>query len=506
MNENLNYEFVTNDFKIDENKNIITKNNCWFLFKKSRMKDIERYKIEQGDIIRFGRIAVRVKDIKITKNINLNKSINFNFQNNINNNILNDKMDGILTQRNEQKNNPLIFSSEMNSINPIKLNRNNPENMKMNNITLINVSKSIKKFKNKTPKICRICFLEEDPLENFNNPLVQPCKCSGSLKYIHLNCLKHWLNTKSCNKQESNKYFSMFLVNKVECEICKSKFPDFVKHKDKLYEILDFQSEFDNYMTMESLTIDKNNNRCLYVINLDNNIKIKIGRGHDADLILSDISVSRVHSILTIVNRNIFLEDNNSKFGTLIMVQSQSLKLVENLPLYVQIGRTFLECNLKTSSSSLFSCCGVSEKSNYNTYFQQNEKQINICKIDTIKSEIDFSDDYENDEKNFNKLNTEENDKRINLRYEDITLDHKNINNSILQISKDEKELGFNSMRKSKSLFFVEENKNNDIESKEERKINKSQSIILENEGENKKEKNTLNKSDSDSIILESEN
>ena len=141
MNENLNYEFVTNDFKIDENKNIITKNNCWFLFKKSRMKDIERYKIEQGDIIRFGRIAVRVKDIKITKNKNLNKSINFNFQNNINNNILNDKMDGILTQRNEQKNNPLIFSSEMNSINPIKLNRNNPENMKMNNIKLINLFK-----------------------------------------------------------------------------------------------------------------------------------------------------------------------------------------------------------------------------------------------------------------------------------------------------------------------------------------------------------------------------
>ena len=63
---------------------------------------------------------------------------------------------------------------------------------------------------------------------------------------------------------------------------------------------MDFKSEFDNYLTLESLTIDKNNNRCIYVINIDNNIKLKIGRGHESNITLNYITVSRVHFILTI--------------------------------------------------------------------------------------------------------------------------------------------------------------------------------------------------------------
>ena len=39
----------------------------------------EKYKIKQGDIIRFGRITTRIKEIKINKNKNiLNKSIEYN--------------------------------------------------------------------------------------------------------------------------------------------------------------------------------------------------------------------------------------------------------------------------------------------------------------------------------------------------------------------------------------------------------------------------------------------
>ena len=133
----------------------------------------------------------------------------------------------------------------------------------------------------------------------------------------------------------------MFLIKQIECKICKSKFPDFVIHKRKLFEILDFKSEFDNYLTLESLTIDKNNNRCIYVLNIDNNIKLKIGRGHESNLTLNDITVSRLHCILTIENKNIYLEDNFSKFGTLILVQSPRLKLIENLPFLFKLEGLF---------------------------------------------------------------------------------------------------------------------------------------------------------------------
>ena len=84
--------------------------------------------------------------------------------------------------------------------------------------------------------------------------------------------------SKSCLKVEKNVNYSLFLIKRVECELCREKFPDFVKHNDKLYEILDFKSEFKNYLTIECLTLDKNNNRCLYVVNLENNHKLKISK------------------------------------------------------------------------------------------------------------------------------------------------------------------------------------------------------------------------------------
>ena len=41
--------------------------------------------------------------------------------------------------------------------------------------------------------ICRICFQDDTSNEN---PLISPCKCSGSMKSIHLSCLQLWINSK----------------------------------------------------------------------------------------------------------------------------------------------------------------------------------------------------------------------------------------------------------------------------------------------------------------------
>ena len=344
----------------------------------------------------------------------------------------------------------------------------------------INVSQKI--MKTKKAKTCRICYEEEDPISNFDNPLVQPCNCSGSLKYIHLNCLKHWLNTKSCSNLFKNENYSVFLVEPVQCEICKTNFPDFLKHKDKIYEILDFNSEFENYFTIESLTLDKNNTKFIYVVNLDINMQLKIGRGKDSQLTLGDISVSRIHALLTIENKNVYIQDNNSKFGTLVLVQSPSLKIVENLPLYIQIGRTFLDCETKKINKNIFSCCEVNERPSINFYFQQNEKQkqLGLINMFNIKSEIDFTEDYDNEEKYFDKIKINESENNINKRYEEeITLD---IDNSKIKKDNDDDEININIINK-KSLFNDKNNKE-DNEEKNKSIINKSESIILESENE----------------------
>ncbi|XP_045534379.1 E3 ubiquitin-protein ligase MARCHF8 [Papilio machaon] len=50
---------------------------------------------------------------------------------------------------------------------------------------------------NSSGDICRICHCESEA----HNPLLAPCYCSGSLKYVHQSCLQQWLTaseTRSC--------------------------------------------------------------------------------------------------------------------------------------------------------------------------------------------------------------------------------------------------------------------------------------------------------------------
>ena len=310
---------------------------------------------------------------------------------------------------------------------------------KKNFLSLLTPQKKIKKSKNKLfnsinivnseqrekiLKICRICYTEED---DKNNPLVQPCNCSGSMKFIHLKCLKHCINTRSCIKIENNSSFSSYLIKPVECELCKMQFPDYISHNGKLFEVLDFETGYENYLIMENLSLDKHNNKFLYAISLDENKKIKVGRGHDANLVLNDISISRVHCILTIDSKNAYLEDNNSKFGTLVLIQSPVIKLAENLPLFIQVGRSFFKCQIKTNLK-IFSCCGIFEKPNVNFYHQQNQKCMQ--KILTIKTENNYLEDED-----FEPIDENDGKKNDKVCYDDEML-----NNTRLKLNLEENE------------------------------------------------------------------
>ena len=59
----------------------------------------------------------------------------------------------------------------------------------------------------------------------------------------------------------------------------------------------------------------------IHVISLANKNAIKLGRGHDVDIRITDISVSRFHSMIKYYKGNFYIEDNNSKFGTLALLK-----------------------------------------------------------------------------------------------------------------------------------------------------------------------------------------
>ena len=318
-----------------------------------------------------------------------------------------DKMVDLANQRNPTDAN-LKEKIQILSVN----NNKNFQSINNNNIST-KETLSVHTKNKKKDKICRICYMEEE--DEIENPMVQPCHCSGSCKYIHLNCLKQWIKTKSCLKLDKNENVSVFVFSESECELCKAKLPDYVNHKGKLYSLLDFTDEFPNYLILESLTLDKENNKFLYVISLDKKDEIKVGRGDLCDVLLSDVSVSRIHCLLSVEGKNVYIKDNNSKFGTLILIQSQRLKMIDNLPLNIQVGRTYFNFIMEKNSNN-FLCCGVSENQNYLYYYKQNEKEIQNNTFYTVKTEIDndsegYQDEEENKEKKTNK-NDEKNESK----------------------------------------------------------------------------------------------
>lgn len=79
------------------------------------------------------------------------------------------------------------------------------------------------------------------------------------------------------------------------------------------------------------------------MLNLNQKNTIKIGRGHDNDLRIADISVSRCHAFIKKDSKgHIVLEDNQSKFGTLVQIKAP-LILTESITYYIQAGRTIMK-------------------------------------------------------------------------------------------------------------------------------------------------------------------
>ncbi|NXF61769.1 MARH7 ligase, partial [Ciccaba nigrolineata] len=60
--------------------------------------------------------------------------------------------------------------------------------------------------------LCRICQM---PSASSDNLLIEPCKCTGSLQYVHQECMKKWLQSKI------NSGSSLEAVT--TCELCKEK-------------------------------------------------------------------------------------------------------------------------------------------------------------------------------------------------------------------------------------------------------------------------------------------
>jgi hypothetical protein len=123
-----------------------------------------------------------------------------------------------------------------------------------------NVDKNPTKITNESDDaLCRICWgvegedadgqiLEEGDI----NPLISPCKCSGSMGHIHLKCLRGWLGTKRTRKEHKKQIILKF--KKLDCELCKVNFPFKITYKNQIVDIVEIERPAKNYIVLESLS------------------------------------------------------------------------------------------------------------------------------------------------------------------------------------------------------------------------------------------------------------
>ena len=509
------FEFERNKYGVDETDNIVTQNSSWFVLKPSMIDEkMNKYKLNPGEIIKIGRITMRIRDIvfegKNKYNSNNSMLLNESITSKKNLNEMQTlKTDGggvtlllgINKKNHKYRNIKRTFE---------KLDTNVERKEKINIIKKNELKKNLDLYQRieKKNKVCRICYIQEE--DEDNNPLVQPCNCDGSLKYIHLQCLSQWIYTHSCEKLEINNKCSIYLIKPVVCELCKTKFPDYIKFKNRFFPLINFTNEYNSYLTLESLTLDKYQNKFIYVVSIEENRKIPIGKHHDCEIVLSDRSIDIIHCFMTINNKQVYLEDNDSKFGTLILVQTKRIKLYQGIPLYLQIGRSFLEVLVK-KEFKLFDCCVSEDKNNIYTYYEQNEKYIKKDMSLVVKDEDNESEsliknnnteevklyDFEN-----NSVNIGNNDKMSDNEYLQIKRikRNKNIQKNITDLTFEQKE------ETQKEI-----NSNDDKEKSKEENLNiqkdeTSQEIKIENESEdNKIEKKEIEKT-GESEINKNEN
>jgi pSer/pThr/pTyr-binding forkhead associated (FHA) protein len=361
---------IFNSYKYQRTKNLYKAENCeriWKIFNKD-----EYIEINEEDIIKLGHLRLKFDKI-------------FFENNNENNNILNNSIGG----------------------SSVSLENNN-------NIIINNIQKNIiySTEPNET-HYCRICYQKE---VNKNDPLICPCKCYGSMKFVHLSCLKNNINLKIHKKHD--KYYDMYLFQNYNCEICLSTFPKYLIIKSKKIYLIEIDiSNYKNYALIDLIQYDDKNDYIFHIgyliLRLENDIPLKIGRKKENDVIFNDLSISGSHCELICKNNILYLKDLGSKYGTLKYIQNEyEIKIGDFINLIS--NKYKFEFNLIKKESLLYKfdffgigeylenifeskCCGASSKDKGDYEVFNNSKNNIGNNIDKNKNNDDSVDNKDNE-------------------------------------------------------------------------------------------------------------
>ena len=102
-----------------------------------------------------------------------------------------------------------------------------------------------------------------------------------------------------------------------------------------------------DFLLLETINKDKTTTRTIHVLMPGGGkTKFKLGRGHESDARIADISVSRFHAQISCTPEGYILEDNHSKFGTLVLERAPVVLELDKTKA-VQVGRTLIHLTMR---------------------------------------------------------------------------------------------------------------------------------------------------------------
>lgn len=112
--------------------------------------------------------------------------------------------------------------------------------------------------------------------------MISPCNCSGTMQYIHLNCLQVWLASKL--QKRERQHCTSYNWRSLNCELCKLLLPSAVLVNGVTHELIELPKDPAGCVILETLPDPRTGAKAIHIIPLSANGKIYLGRGHDNDI------------------------------------------------------------------------------------------------------------------------------------------------------------------------------------------------------------------------------
>lgn len=119
---------------------------------------------------------------------------------------------------------------------------------------------------------CRICLGSD--IKNLTNPIISPCKCSGSMKLVHLECLRCWIKQRVDIQERP--HVTIMSWKSLNCELCKTPYPFAVYFNGHIYELVTYKHPNPPYVIFEHFLKEGGDSNGLFIISFSKKPSLKI--------------------------------------------------------------------------------------------------------------------------------------------------------------------------------------------------------------------------------------